>query len=157
MKGFAKSYPAKKPRSPQSAQMAILMVSILVVMILGQLFTFDEFLALLATFNPGFSMVYWQIFGAILVTVEVFALPFLLRMQLSVLFRWVSMVSGWLVTVAWTWLSVMIMVAGREVDAAGIVGALPVPAGWWMVPFSVALGLLMAWASWGLWPGKLKR
>lgn len=123
-------------------------------MAVAQLFTFDEFLTLLSDFQTPFADPLPQIFGVILICLEIFAIPFLLRMSLSTAFRWASMINGWLVAAAWLKISLWLVLTNSSIYAAGLLGSIPVTPGWWMVLFGFALCLLAGWSSWGLWPGK---
>jgi hypothetical protein len=154
---FAEAVDAKKPRSPQSVAMARLLAGLFVVMATAQLFEFDGFLALLSTFNLPVSGLSAYILGGVIVVSEVFSLPFLLRLPLSRAFRWVSMVCTWLVGGLWLILSLWLMVAQPAVESTGMLGTIQLIPGWWAVLVSLAFGILAAWASWGMWPGRRRR
>ena len=154
---FAEAVDAKKPRSPQSVAMARLLAGLFVVMATAQLFEFDGFLALLSTFNLPVSGLSAYLLGGVIVVGEVFSLPFLLRLPLSRAFRWVSMVCTWLVSGLWVALSLWLMVAQPAVESTGMLGTIQLIPGWWAVLVSLAFGILAAWASWGMWPGRRRR
>ncbi len=131
---------------------------LLVVLVVAQLFTFDKFLPFLDTLGlpGGTRMAYFL--GALVVSAEVFALPFLLRMPISRAFRWFSMFCGWLVAAIWVKLSFFIVFSDSSFDNVGYLGTLvKLTPGWWAIFFSLALVVLTIWASWGLWPGKRKK
>lgn len=138
--------------------MAIAYAVVLGAMAVTQLFTFEHFLELIATFALPIGGELTYLTGALIVVTEIFALPFLLRMPLSKAFRWVSMVCSWLAPLIWITLTLWLVITEPLVDNVGllgtIVGLLP---GWWAVLVAVSLGILAAWASWGLWPGKRKK
>ena len=98
---FTQSILAPQPRTKNSATVALLLAGILVIMAVGQLFSFEKFIPLIESYwlpgGHGTAVVV----ASLLVTAEVFALPFLLRMRLSTLMRIVSMVAGWLVVAGW--------------------------------------------------------
>lgn len=148
---FVQSTAAPKPRTQLSANIALFFAGIVLVMALGQLFSFEKFIPLIESYRlPGGASTALLV-ACILVTLEVFALPFLLRMQLSKLMRTVSMVAGWLVVTAWLKLALWVNLTVNEVDNIGLFGVhVQLPVGWWAVLFVLALGVQAAWASWGL-------
>lgn len=155
---FAKPTLAPKPRSKDASRIAFFYAFIVLVMAVTQLFTFDSFLELIVSFGLPLGDQFSYFIGAFIVTVEVFALPFLLRMSLSKAFRWVSMICGWVVALMWLQLTTWVVITARPVDTIGFLGTLVglIP-GWWAVFASIALVILASWASWGLWPGKRKK
>ncbi len=155
---FAKQTPAPAPRSKDVPKIALLFAAILLVMAVTQLFTFDKFLLLIQSFALPVSMQLNYVLAALIVTFEVFSLPFLLRMPLSTAFRWVSMVSSWLISLIWLKLTLWVVLTEQPVDTVGFLGTLVgLMPGWWAIFVSVALVILAGWASWGLWPGKRKK
>jgi len=157
---FTKATVAKKPKTPESQKVAYLYSFILIVFALSQLFVFDDFLTLLESFwLPGGITVAYLV-GGIIVVSEVFALPFLLGMKLSPLMRIISMGLGWLVPLTWFKLALWLNLTINAVSNIGFLGTkVHLVPGWWAVFFSIALGILAAWASWGMWPfaGRKKR
>lgn len=137
----------------------MLFAAILVVLVVLQLFGFSKFAGVIDDmWLPGVNGASSKLMAALVVTMEVFAVPFLLRMRLSPAMRVVSMVFGWL-SVAW-WLYVLIWqnVTVTAISNTGLLGsALTVPTGWWSVCFMLGVAVLAAWASWGLWPLPLRR
>ncbi|MNR47772.1 hypothetical protein D3C85_1669190 [compost metagenome] len=84
---------------------------------------------------------------------EVAALPFLLRMPLSLAMRFVSMASGWLVVVFWLAVQVYLNVNGISSDNSGLLGTVVETNVSWMTVFGLLLlGAFAAWISWGMWP-----
>ena len=96
---LVKATPAPTARTKETKQMAYLYAGLLVVLAVTQLFTFDEFIELVPAFNLPFGTGFTYALAPLIVATEVFAIPFLLRMQLSVAFRWLSMFCGWFVRV----------------------------------------------------------
>jgi len=153
MKIFTQATAAKKPKTKESQKIAYMYAAILILFVLTQLFTFDKFLILLESFwIPGGKFVAYML-GSLLVISEVLALPFLLGLKLSSLMRIICMGLGWFVSIVWLGLSLWLVLTVNAVSNIGFFGTIVnlVP-GWWAVFISVALGLLAAWASWGLWP-----
>ncbi len=152
---FPKVTPALKPKSKESIQVAVFYSVILVVMSLAQLFTFEEFIELIPSFNLPVSGALPYLVAPLVVVAQVFALPFLLRMAVSPAFRWFSMFMGWLVAVLWTLISIWVVGSHQPVETIGFAGtALNLMPGWWAVCISISFGILAAWASWGLWPAR---
>jgi hypothetical protein len=157
--GYSKSMelvrttPAPEPRSKDVAKIAILYAVIVTVMAVAQLFTFETFLQLIEAFGlPGGRQTAY-VLGSLLVVSEVFALPFLLRFDLSPAFRWVCMGFSWLVAAIWLFVTLWVTVTNAPVVNVGFLGTVvDVMPGWGAVLISFALGILAAWASWGLWP-----
>lgn len=152
---FVKSTAAPKPRTQQSATIALLFAGILLLMALGQLFSFEKFIPLIESYQLPGGAGAALIVACVLVILEVFSLPFLLRMKLSKLMRVVSMVAGWLVVASWLKLALWANLVVNDVDNIGLFGVhVPLPVGWWVVLVVVALGILAAWSAWGLGPFK---
>ena len=152
---FVTSTAAPKPLTSTSTKVALTYAAVLVVMAVAQLFTFDEFLPFIQSIGLPFGDGTVYLLGPLIVLSEVFALPFLLRMWLSPAFRYVSMFLGWLVPALWLCVSLWIVQANSPVTTVGFLGtAVDLMPGWWAVFISLALGVLAAWSSWGLWPGK---
>lgn len=150
-----KASPATPAKTKESKQIAVVYAVVLVVFALAQLYTFDEFIGLIPSFDLPLGGAIVYVLAPIIVAAEVFALPFLLRMKLSVGFRWFSMVMGWLAAALWLFITLSVVVSGGGATTIGFLGTVVdlVP-GWWAVTVPLAMGILAAWASWGLWPAK---
>ena len=155
---FVQATDAGKPKTKNVKTIALLYAAVILVFVVAQLFSFEDFMTLLDSFVlPGGSRTA-QILAAVIVIAEVFALPFLLRMRLSPAMRVVSMVCGWLVALIWLALSLWVMLSVNAISNIGFLGdVVHLTPGWWTVLFSVALGILAAWASWGMWPMTRKK
>lgn len=131
---------------------ALMLAVFLVVMAVGQLFTFDEMIELVGRFGIVSSHGAAVALVSVLAVCEVFALPFLLRMNLSQLMRVVSTACGWVVAVLWLWISVTATTNGFAHSNIGFFGEkLPVPIGWWTIAYSLVLVAIMAVVTWGFW------
>lgn len=149
---------APVPRTKNVKTIATFYAGVLAVFAIAQLFTFENFLELFVSFDFPWGRPFAYFSAALLVTAEVFALPFLLRMSLSKAFRWMSMAFGILAAVIWVKVSLWLVIFDSPVDTVGFLGtAVNVMPGWWAVFVSVALGILAIWSVWGLWPGKRKK
>ena len=144
---------ALKPKSPLAEKIAILLAGVFVLLAVGQLFSFEDFPMVIDAWRlPGVGAGLAVLLAAIVVVLEVLAIPFLLRMHLSPAMRLASMAAGWLAGLWWL-LATIWQSATGAVANVGLLGAtLQLPSGWWSVFFMTAIGVLIAWASWGLWP-----
>lgn len=152
---FPKAAAAPVAKTKETKQIALLYAGILVVFSLAQLFTFDEFVEFIPSLGLPVGVAMTFALAPTIVAAEVFAIPFLLRMRLSIGFRWFSMMLGWLVAALWVFIALSVVTRGIEVETIGFLGtAVNLPPGWWAVMVALALGILATWSSWGLWPGK---
>jgi hypothetical protein len=142
-------------KTKESKQIAVVYAVILVAFALAQLYTFDEFIGLIPSLGLPLGEVMIYALVPTIVAAEVFALPFLLRMKLSIGFRWFSMAMGWLVAALWLFIALSVVTRGVEATTIGFLGTVVdlVP-GWWAVAVALGLAILTIWASWGLWPAK---
>jgi hypothetical protein len=155
MKIFVKATPAKKAKTKDSQNIAYMYAVILVIFVVAQLFTFDKFLPLLENFALPGGVPIAHLFGGLFVASGVLALPFLLGFKLSPLMRFVSMVLGWLVPAMWLSVTLWLVFSTNSVTNVGFLGTVvKLMPGWWAVFVSIALGVLAAWSTWGLWPLK---
>lgn len=141
--------PAPDPRTPSVRIASIALAGVFVALAVAQLYSFEEFPAVIASlWLPGGSA-FARLCAALLVVGEVLALPFLLFMRLSPAMRTVSMVAGWGVVAGWLAISLWINLSVNAVTNSGVLGAtIPVTPGWWMVGLFVVLGMVTAWVSW---------
>jgi hypothetical protein len=144
---------SSKPKTPNIFPLSLLYATVLVVFAVTQLFTFNDFQRLIDSFwLPGGSPVAYFLSGFIVVA-EVFALPFLLRMKISTLMRYVSMGLGWIVPAFWLFVSLWLMLTTNAINNVGLLGTVAkLTPGWWAVFVSLALAILAIWISWGMWP-----
>jgi len=146
---------AKTPKTKESQMVAYVYAAILIIFALCQLYTFDKFLILLDSFALPYGTYLSHLFGGLIVTCEVFALPFLLGMPLSSGMRLASMLFGWMVPIAWLKIAFWLSIVANTSTNIGFLGTtVSLVPGWWAVFVSIALGMLAIWASWGLWPGR---
>jgi len=151
MSFFSKATLAPVPKTRNAWLAGVLLAGFFVIMVVGQLFAFEDFPAVLAAFTLPGGETLAVIYAGVIVTLEVLALPFLLGLGLSKAMRVVSMVCGWLAIVFWLIVSISGNIA--SLDNSGLLGAVvTLPTGWWSVCFCVALGVLAAWTAWGAWP-----
>lgn len=142
--------PAPKPRSVVTRNVAWVYVAVLTVMALGQLFAFEKFIPLIEKYGVTESIA--TVLASLIVIIEVFAVPFLLRMRLSLLMRWVGLVFGLLVPVVWIVLSFVAITSGTSVANGGILGAkVSIGAELQLFVAIVLLGMA-SYSAYGLWP-----
>lgn len=150
---FAHVTSAPTPKTKDAQKIAITYAVVLVVMVVAQLFTFNDFSKLVTDFGLPGGVQSAHFLAAFLVFAEVFALPFLLRMQVSPDFRWLSMILGWVVVLIWGTISPWLVFHEGITNNVGFLGTVvQLMPGWWAVFISIALGIVAAWASWGMWP-----
>lgn len=155
---FVQSTPAPKPKSSRVSSIAILYAALLTIMALGQLYTFDDFVALIGTYALPLPNALVYVIAPLLVACEVGAIPFLLKMHLSPAFRFLSMILGWIVAGVWFLLTFWILISNASVSTIGFLGtAISLAPGVWALLLSIAFGILAAWASWGMWPIATKK
>jgi len=152
---FVKAISGPKPKTKESQQIAYAYALLLVVVLFCQLFTFDDFLPLIENlWLPGGEPTA-HLLGGIIVVSELFSLPFLLGVRLSPLMRVFCMIASWLVPTVWLFISVWLQIVLNNVSNIGFLGTVvDILPGWWAIFACIAIGVLSAWSSWGLWPLK---
>jgi hypothetical protein len=153
MSFFPTATEAEPPKTNSTQMTGIVLALFLILMLVGQLFTYETFAEVIDGFGffPGKEIA--AIVGALIVIFEVAALPFLLRMKLSPLARIASMIAGWAVLLFWFGISEWLNMTLSLAPNSGVMGdTVHLPVGWWMVSFFIGLGLLDLWTCYGLWP-----
>lgn len=152
---FAHATMAANPRTKESKIAAYVYAGVLVVMAVAQLFSFEKFIPLIESYwlPGGYGTA--SLVAGIVVIAEVFAVPYLLRMPLSPLMRWFSLVCGLLVPIIWTILAISAISTTNALHNSGMLGTkIVIPAGWTQLFVSIALLGLATWSAWGLWPAR---
>jgi hypothetical protein len=153
MSVFVQATAAPKPKTKNIRTVGVALAGVFVMMVVAQLFTFEKFPEVISAMwlMPDQSLT--SVKAAIIVALEVAAIPFLLAMRLSPLMRIFSMAAGWLVIAAWLIVTLCQNLSSNVIANSGLLGAtVKLPVGWWDVLLCVALGILAAWAAWGMWP-----
>src|SRR5689334_10523404 len=101
MSFFVESTPAAKPKTKNVRPVSLGLATALVVMVVAQLFTFEMFSTVISGMRLPGGHVMTSVYAALIVSLEVAALPFLLGMRLSPAMRIMSMVAGWMAVVGW--------------------------------------------------------
>ena len=132
-----------------TAVASLCLAAIFILMAVGQLFKFERFPDLLGGYWIIGGQAMAHLLAALLVTAEVFALPFLLRVRVSPLMRIVSLLAGGFVALSWLLLSFWVVVTPNNLVNAGIVGAsVRLHPGVWQIIFSLVLVGLVIFTSW---------
>ncbi len=150
---LATAYPAKKARTNDAKRVAWVYAAILALMAIGQLVGFSQFVLVIDSYWLPGGMPFAAFLAGFLIVAELLSVFFLLRLKLSPAFRVFSMGLSWLVPVVWVVLTVRAIAAVTSLTNVGFLGgSIQIIPGWWAVFVSVALVILSAWATWGLWP-----
>lgn len=154
---FVKATSAPKPKTDTVRSISIGLAGVFILLAVAQLFSYEKFPAVINDMWLAGGDAFAPVWAAVIVTLEVAAVPFLLMMRLSPAARFVSMVAGWLAVLLWLGIFIWQNTEHAVVANSGILGAtLKVPAGWWSVLLIAALGVLAAWCAWGMWPLKAR-
>lgn len=150
---FVKATEAPRYRDSSVAGVSLFLAAVFIVLAVAQLFSFEKF--------PDVLSGYWILGGtanasllaALLVTFEVFALPFLLRLRVSPLMRLLSIACMWLTGLVWLVLGLWVVTSTNALSNSGVLGAtIPLQPGWWQVGFAVVLLALIGYVTWQQWP-----
>jgi hypothetical protein len=140
------------PKTNTVQKVSLFLAAIIIVMVVAQLFSFEDFPDILSALSlPGGELLA-KVWSAIIVTLEVATLPFLLSMVLSPAARIVSMLAGWFSVTGWIVISFWAAMTEGMTNVGFLGATAPLVGGWWTVFIALGLGVLMAWASWGMWP-----
>lgn len=148
---------APKPKSTIYRNIAWVYAAILTVMAVAQLFSFEKFLLLVQDYwlPGGYGTA--MLTACLVVVCEVFALPFLLRMPLSQLMRWFSMGCAIVAALIWIMLALVSIAGDTAMTNSGMLGTkITVPVGGAQSALAIALLVLAALSSYGLWPTRNK-
>lgn len=157
MKVFVSSTEAPIPKTETVRVTSLGLAAVITVMMVGQLFSFEEFSPALATLQlPGDEPMAF-ILAASLCIFELLSLPFLLSMRLSPAFRVLSMACGWFVAAKWLFITTWETAVAGASHSVLFGTSVPLPAGWWNVFFVLVLGSLIVWISWSLWPFRVTK
>ncbi|MFZ1360579.1 MAG: hypothetical protein WAS27_00910 [Candidatus Saccharimonadales bacterium] len=146
MKNFAVATPPPKLKTQYDYYASLACAGLLTIMLVSQLFTFEETVAVME--GLGLS----KVILSVIVSMELFALPFLLRMRLSPLMRIVSMTTGWVVAVAWLAIAITSL-SLHTYEGVGLFGTvLPLPVGVVSMLYVLLLSGLLLWVTVAGWP-----
>lgn len=126
-----------------------LLAVIFAVMVTSQLFTFEKFPEVLGSYWLLGDQATAHLAAALLVTAEVFTLPFLLRIRASPLLRLVSLGCAWAAAMMWFGLSAWAVTQPNAITNAGLLGAtIRTPSGVLPMVFSLFLLGLVGYITW---------
>lgn len=138
------NYMKRRRIAPPSTQQLLrwILASYVLLMLLGQLFTFEKFPALI---SPAVGDVAAVGLVIALVAAELMALPFWLDMSVS---RWLRRLSVWAGGVTLVLLAVVEYAASQQGVSALFGATLELPGGGWSLTLIAALAALALWAVW---------
>jgi len=153
---FPQAVRALEPKSQTAKIIAWVYTAILTVMVVAQLFAFEDFVPLFHDMAfPGGDGT-GSLLAGLIVFGEIFAIPFLLRMALSPLMRWFSLVLGLLVPLAWLFVSCWLQGHSGTTATAGILGVKVTISASTQLVVSLVLLVVAIVADYGLWPVRKK-
>lgn len=152
---FVSATPAPRLKTKNIRAISLFLGAALATMALLQLFTFEQYPERLM--SVGILPAMASLLATFIVVAEVLALPFVLRLQLSPAFRMVSMVAGWVVALKLLTLAIIENFTAPAGHDAVFGATLSLPVGGWTVCMTLALCILVAWTSWGMWPFTSKK
>ena len=151
---FARAVKAQKIESENVKVAAWIYAGILTVMVVAQLVAFEDFLPLISS-NYLAHDPYGEaaLIGGLIIFTEIFALPFLLRMTVSPLMRWFSLVCGLIAPAIWVKLTLEAIITNQFVTNYGLLGSkVPLHSAAVALPLAIVLLGLAIWSAWGMWP-----
>lgn len=138
-----------RPVTAAEVAASIYLAFFFVVAALTQLFAFESYPDVIRSYGLPMANELSLPLAAVVVCLEVFAIPYLLWMRVSRLMHLVSFVCGWLVLMYWLGVGVWQSIVDFHIVNAGLFGAkLLLPQGWWLVSYITVLIILMAFVSW---------
>ena len=144
--------PAPEPRSIVARNLAWVYAGILVVLVVAQLFAFEKFIPLMSDYWLPGGRGSATLLAGLLVYAEIFALPFLLRMQLSPLMRWFSTVCSVFVPLTWLILAINCLLRHDSLANGGMLGAKVAVSTELQFALAAILTVLALYIAYGLQP-----
>lgn len=153
MSFFVQPTASSRPKNKYVELASIMLAAVFVILAVAQLYSYEDFPDVVASlWLPG-GRAYADLWAAMIVILEVAAIPFLLSMRLSLAMRIVSMSAGWLSVMAWLVVTTWANISVNAVTNAAVLGAtIPISPSWYLVFGFVILGSMLAYVSWGKWP-----
>lgn len=139
----AKATDPPRPRAPYALKIAWVLAGVMLLMAVAHMIRIDKLIPVMSQALQE-PVATW--FVALIVTAEVFAVPYLFSMKLSPLFRIMSGTLVVLVPLAWT--CVTIWTLGEGTSTGQFTSYISTPGSWWLVVLN--LGWL-AGSYWVLW------
>lgn len=158
MSFLVKSTRALPPKTKDAKTIAYFYAAILFGFATFQVITFERFSATIISYWLPIDDSLATLLAAFIITAELFAIPFLVRLRMSPAARVLSMILGWTAPVIWLVLTLWAQISVSSLSSVGMLGGVvELAPGWWAVCVSAGLVILAAWASWGLWPFTAKK
>lgn len=128
-------------------QLVSLYVALFFVMIVVlQLFTFETFPEVLASYDFVIPMGAYQLLASIVVVLEVLAIPFVLGMKLRPVVGLLSQIAGGMVILGWLSAGLYQAMTSTVIENVGLYGtALSLPQGWWLVSYMLGLAVIFSY------------
>ncbi len=140
MSFFVKATTAGKPKSRLTFMVTQTAAAMVTVVVVAQLLTFEDFPGVLAGYQLPGGYSTGSLLAALLVTLEVFTVPYLLMMRLSPLMRLLSLACGVVSGLIWLVLGLRLLFLADTAMSNGLLGAtLAVTGGWYPILFAVVL------------------
>jgi len=143
---FPSSRPAPKVRVRSGSLLGWIAAGIMTGLVLVHLFRIDTFVPEMARIFGDRTTTLWLVSG--IVVMEVFALPFLMRMRLSVLAQYVSGLFAVLVPLVW--LLITIWAYGTGVSTAQLGEFVALPSNWLLLVLNVVWLVFSYYTIWAL-------
>ena len=144
---------ALTPRSDTVKNTAWVYAAILTVMAVVQLYAFEDFVPLMASYGLPGGYGSASLIACLIVFTEVFAVPFLLRMPLSPLMRWMSLACSVTAPFIWVKLAAIGIISGSTAVNSGLLGTkVAIHAGVLSLVVALVLLTLSIFTARGLWP-----
>lgn len=146
--------PAK--RTKVESYLSLYLAGFFVIAALGQLVAFEDYPSIIQHYD---LLPNWNgelIAAAVIVSLEVFAIPYLLNVRTSLLMRRFSMICGFAALGWWLFVSIFLSGSDMEIINLGLFGAkLLTPSGLWSVFYILMLIGFAAYVSGGRLAGRL--
>lgn len=122
-------------------------VFILILMLLSQLFTYEDFILLIESYWLPGGKVFARLLSFLIVFSELFAIPFLLNMKLSAIIRNISISFSFVLPIIWLFLTTWTTFTINSLSNLGLLGSIVAikPAFVWII-FSLGL-VSLSWLS----------
>lgn len=121
---FPLAYSPSKPASSPAIILSWLLIFILIVTVIAQLIIYEKYVTIIQNYQLLASPPLGKVFAALIVVLEVMALPFLLRMGLSRLMRLASAACLVLASLSWVFLGVWFYLVHPPTIGSGLLGAM---------------------------------
>lgn len=155
---FVKATPAPQTQLRYVGFVGAYVAAFFATLAVSQLFAYETFPDVISSFGLPLNEIGVKFVAALIVILEVFSIPFLLRMKLSPLMRFVSLTCGWIVLAFWLVVGMWQNTIDFRIPNTGLFGSeIILPCGWWTISFVSVFIILMGYSTIGLWPHRRTR